>query len=97
VKGRCAMQQCPGCGKSSIKNITKLCLGPAKVIECKECGTKITVPLWTYLVFLAVVITMISLSTFTTGVLKWLLIIALCSGFYAWYLRYVPLIKHGKC
>lgn len=90
------MQQCPSCGKNTIRNITKLFLGPARCIECKECGTKITVPLWTVSVFLVMVIIMIPIAIFTTGIFKWLLVIILCSIFFAWDLKYVPLIKHSK-
>jgi hypothetical protein len=43
--------RCPHCGKNAMSTGAKLCLGPARTQRCRSCGTRVSVPWESFLVF----------------------------------------------
>lgn len=87
------MHTCPNCGKKTIKNITKACIGPGGEIKCKECEAIITIPgksMW----LMAIYLIMIILLRVFFGGIGFYLFAAIGFVLFTWiHIKYAPLIK----
>ena len=90
------MHPCPHCSGPGISTAEKLRLGPARRVECRTCGKKISVPYsGAMLAFLPSGIAIVLVPTVSGGI--WPVgVLALAMGgaatFYL-YLKHVPLVK----
>lgn len=49
------MNECPNCGQQAMGWLKKSTLGPARSVQCANCGHKVSVPWWSILIVLPMV------------------------------------------
>ncbi len=50
------MNECPSCNHEAMGMLKKMTLGPARTVRCKNCNTKLSVPYWTMIIVLPVIL-----------------------------------------
>ena len=89
------MHNCPHCNQPGITALRKICLGPACPATCKACGQKITVPYWSVITILPMLLSFTLIPNFVSSP-KVTAIIAVFMTMLSWTLweSLVPLIKN---
>ncbi len=50
------MHKCPSCGERTISSFTKIMLGPGRTIRCKNCNSRVSVSMLTWVIFVSFII-----------------------------------------
>ena len=49
------MQKCPNCGEKTIKNSSKFLSGPAIIIECSNCKSRVSISWYSLLILVPII------------------------------------------
>jgi Flp pilus assembly protein TadB len=84
--------ECPHCHQPGIPVWRKMCLGPATLAKCGNCGRAVSVPwsaIWAGTPFFAAIVIATFVSSTLVAAALWILGAAVMAWLYS---RYVPLI-----
>ena len=67
---------CPHCGEPGIASWRKLFLGPARSVSCDACGARASVPVWSMVMAIPIIVAIVIGYAFDDLVVRWIIIAA---------------------
>jgi hypothetical protein len=84
---------CPHCGAVGFSVWQKLFLGPARSVTCAACGARASVPAWSMVIAIPVVVALVGGLMLDTAALRWIIIAAGIAVATYLQIALVPLIR----